>query len=135
MHKPVETIHDDAEVLSVAEQYPKAFRTMDAELARGAFLPTASKLGFFYDYDSEAWMPSVSTEYSEIEAWVLEHNKDGVMPDTPPKATLLDRQDKIAVVKLELEWTPGKWGCDYVLLVKESGRWRISHSLWQSVPT
>jgi hypothetical protein len=47
----------------------------------------------------------------------------------PKVIELYDVQDQTASAKLTA-W----WGIDYLLLAKQSGRWRITHVLWQSPP-
>ncbi|HEY8397553.1 MAG TPA: nuclear transport factor 2 family protein [Flavihumibacter sp.] len=120
-------------VIEVAKQYVKAFKDGNPGLIEQHFLPTASKSGYFYNYESSGWAELSVHSYSEISAWTKSYNANGIMPDTEVEASLLDIQDKTAVVKILAEWAPGVSGCDYVMLVKENDNWLIHSILWQTV--
>lgn len=120
-------------VIEIAKQYVKAFKEVKPELVEKHFLPNATKTGYFYDYEKSEWTDISTHSFGQISEWTKSYNTNGIMPDSGIQATLLDIQDKIAVVKIVAEWVADKWGCDYVFLVKENEEWRISSILWQSV--
>jgi len=124
---------EEKTILEIAKCYPKAFKNSDPKLIDEFFSPKVIKMGFFYDYEKEKWMDNTSSDFEEIKKWATEYNTKNIMPESAFKATLLDFKDKIAVVKIELEWAPEKWGCDYVFLIKENNKWKIIKILWQSI--
>jgi hypothetical protein len=120
-------------ILETAKNYPRAFKNSDPKLIDECFSPQAIKMGYFYDYEKDEWMDNAISDFEEIKKWASEYNTNNIMPKSNIKATLLDFKDKIAVVKIELEWAPEKWGCDYVFLIKENNKWSIIKILWQSI--
>lgn len=121
------------DVIEVAKQYVNAFKEVNPGLVRKYFSPKATKTGCFYDFEKNEWGDILSHSYQEIIEWTRSYNSSGVMPDTEIQATLLDMQDKIAVVKIIAQWAPDVWGYDYITLVKEKQGWIISAILWQSM--
>ncbi|NMH88096.1 nuclear transport factor 2 family protein [Flavivirga algicola] len=120
------------EIIQISKKYPLAFKNMDISLIDDFFSKNATKTGFMYDYESGDWTDVSTTEISEIKNWVADYNKNGIMPDSEAKVQILDLQEKIAVVKLEMDWAPNRKGCDYLFLIKED-TWLIDKILWQSV--
>ncbi|WP_299568333.1 nuclear transport factor 2 family protein [uncultured Pedobacter sp.] len=120
-------------VIEVAKQYVLAFKNVNSGLIREHFMPNAFKTGYFYDFETRNWTGLKYHSFEQMEAWTAEYNLNGIMPDTEIHATLLDVQDKMAIVKLKAEWAPGIWGHDYVILLLEDGKWLISTVHWQSL--
>ncbi len=120
-------------ILEVAATYPAAFRQMDTNLIDVYFTKTATKTGFIFDYENDKWLDISTVKIPEIKEWVAVFNKEGIMPDSLPEIKILDAQDRIAVVKLEMEWLTDKKGCDYILLIKEDSQWKIESIIYQSV--
>jgi hypothetical protein len=123
---------DTEEILRATRGYFEAFVNVSPELVRSHFLPTASKVGFMYDYASEQFMPLAIHDFEQIVEWASRYNASGVMPASAPHITVLDARAKTAVVKLTADWAPDRPGVDYVLLVKPANKWLISSILWQS---
>ncbi len=120
------------QVIEASKQYPLAFKNLAPSLIDKFFTKNASKTGFMYDYESDKWMDISTVEIPEIKDWVKTYNANNIMPDSEPKIQVLDIQDKIAVVKVELDWALNRKGCDYIFLVKEK-TWLIDKILWQSI--
>jgi hypothetical protein len=120
-------------VVKAAENYLKAFKEVRPELVRNYFLPQFTKIGYFYDYEKNEWMDLSIHSLQQVIDWAGTYNVNGIMPDSEATTTLLDLQDRTAVVKVEAEWAPGKWGNDYVMLAKQNEEWLISSILWQSI--
>ncbi len=120
------------QVIEASKQYPLAFKNCALSLIDKFFTKNASKTGFMYNYESDKWMDISTVEIPEIKDWVKTYNANNIMPDSEPKIQVLDIQDKIAVVKVELDWALNRKGCDYIFLVKEK-TWLIDKILWQSI--
>ncbi len=120
------------EIIQISKKYPQAFKDMDLNLIDRFFTENASKTGFMYDYESSNWTDVSTTGISELKNWVAGYNKKGIMPNSEVKVQILDLQEKIAVVKLEMDWAPNRKGCDYLFLIKED-TWLIDKILWQSI--
>ncbi len=119
-------------VIETSKKYPQAFKSMDIKLIDTFFTKNATKTGFMYNYESNNWMGTSTVEIKEIKNWAADYNKDHIMPNSEAKIQILDLQEKIAVVKLEMDWAPNRKGCDYLFLIKEEA-WLIDKILWQSV--
>jgi hypothetical protein len=124
---------DEDNVVVAALGYFEAFRRMAPELVRQTFLPSASKTGFMYDNTTCRFEALSQHGLEQIAAWATQYNANGHMPRTPAQATVLDLQEKIAVVKLKAEWASDRHGIDYVLLVKPDAEWKIANIAWQSI--
>ncbi len=124
---------EEKTVIAVAKNYVKAFKEVDTELVDTYFSPQCTKLGYFYDFEEDKWMDKAMHNFKEIKDWCAIFNVKKQMPDTDIQIELLDLQDKIAIVKVEAEWVSNKWGCDYVLLTKDTDKWLIESIIWQSV--
>ncbi|AUP81396.1 nuclear transport factor 2 family protein [Flavivirga eckloniae] len=120
------------EIIETSKNYPLAFKSMDVSLIDVFFAKNATKTGFMYNYESGSWMDISTVEITEIKNWVTDYNKSDIMPDSEAKVEILDQQDRIAVVKVEMDWAPNRKGCDYLFLVKED-TWLIDKILWQSI--
>lgn len=120
-------------ILEVAVTYPTAFKQMDTNLIDAHFTKTATKTGFIFDYENDKWLDVSTVKIPEIKKWAATFNKEGIIPDTGAKMSILDAQDRTAVVKLEMEWLADKKGCDYILLIKEDNQWKIETIIYQSV--
>lgn len=120
-------------VIEVAKQYVKAFKEANPAIVEKYFLPQASKTGYFYDFENKKWNRRLTHSFQEISEWTQSYNQNDIMPNSEISATLLDMQDKIAVVKIVAEWAPNVWGYDYITLVKDGEEWRILAILWQSI--
>ena len=120
-------------VVQVAENYLKAFKEVKPELIRTHFIPQFTKVGYFYDYENSKWLDLSIHSFQQVVDWAVTYNVERIMPDSEAITTLLHMQDKIAVVRVEAEWAPGKWGNDYVLLCKQEDRWVIASIYWQSI--
>jgi len=128
-----EIMEQEQVIIEVAEQYVKAFKEVNPKLITDYFAPECIKIGYFFNFEEDKWEDKSIHNYNEIKQWVAAYNVEGIMPDSEIKTTLLDVQDKIAVVKLEVEWAPRMWGCDYVLLSKDNGNWLITNIIYQTV--
>ena len=124
---------EEKNILAVAEKYPQAFKLMDVNLIDQYFTENATKTGFIFDYDNDKWLDLSTVGLKEIKEWAATFNKEGIMPDTEVKIDVLDSQDRTAVVRLEMDWLADKKGCDYILLVKDSGQWKIQTIIYQSI--
>jgi hypothetical protein len=120
-------------ILEIAATYPAAFKQMNPNLIDAHFTKTATKTGFIFNYENDKWLDVSTVKIPEIKEWAATFNKEGIMPDTQSKMSILDAQDRTAVVKLEMEWLAGKKGCDYILLIKEGNQWKIETIIYQSV--
>ncbi|UTW61141.1 nuclear transport factor 2 family protein [bacterium SCSIO 12741] len=121
------------EILNAAQSYPLAFQKMDTDLIDNQFTKDATKTGFIYDHENKKWLDVSTVGIAEIKEWVVTFNQDNIMPDTPRTMNILDAQDRTAVVKLEMEWSQGLKGCDYINLIKEDGQWKIQTIVYQSI--
>ena len=120
-------------VIHVVKSYPKAFKFMDATLIDENFTKNASKTGALYDYETQEWGEVTTANIEEIKNWVASHNKGNIMPDMDIDIQIIDIQDKIALVKIELEWVKNIKGSDYILLVKKGNAWLIDKIYYQSI--
>ncbi|TGV04069.1 nuclear transport factor 2 family protein [Flavivirga rizhaonensis] len=120
------------EVIQISKKYPLAFKSMNSSLVDQFFTKNATKTGFMYDYELSKWGDINTVGVSDLKNWVVDYNKNDVMPDSEIKVDILDLQEKIAIVKLEMDWAPNKKGCDYLFLIKENS-WLIDKILWQSI--
>lgn len=121
------------EIIKVSQMYPKAFKALDTTLVDTYFAKNATKTGFIYDYESNQWLDISTVGVEEIKQWVASYNKDSIMPETEVNIEVLDVQERIAVVKITLDWAEAKKGCDYLFLVKENNAWLIDKILYQSI--
>ncbi|GAA3605955.1 nuclear transport factor 2 family protein [Flavivirga amylovorans] len=120
------------EIIQISKKHPQAFKNMDLDLVDQFFTKNATKTGFMYDYESSKWTDVTTVGLSDFKNWVADYNKNDIMPNSEIKVQVLDLQEKIAIVKLEMDWAPNKKGCDYLFLIKED-RWLIDKILWQSI--
>lgn len=123
---------EQIEIIQISKKYPLAFKTMDLSLIDRFFTKNVTKTGFLYDYESNNWMETMTVGILDLKNWVADYNKHDIMPDSEIKIQILDLQEKIAVVKLEMNWAPNKKGCDYLFLIKED-TWLINKILFQSI--
>ncbi|TPN81675.1 nuclear transport factor 2 family protein [Aquimarina algicola] len=121
-------------VIETARKYPMAFKQMDTKLIDIFFSKKISKIGYEYDYIKKSWMGMTNMNCDDLKTSVASYNQNNIMPDTEPDITILDLQDKIAIVKVEIEWAPKIFRFDYLLLTKEDKNWCIEKILWQSIP-
>ena len=124
---------EQKDILEVAAMYPIAFKQMDINLIDAHFTEKATKTGFIYDYENDKWLDVSTVQIPAIKEWAATFNKEGIMPDTETKMSILDAQDRTAVVKLEMEWLVDKKGCDYIILIKEDNQWKIETIIYQSL--
>ncbi|WP_298486767.1 nuclear transport factor 2 family protein [uncultured Maribacter sp.] len=120
-------------IMTVVKSYPEAFKLMDTSLIDKNFTKNASKTGVLYDYETKKWGELTNANIEEIKKWVTVHNKENSMPDIHIKSQIIDIQDKIALVKIELEWIKNIKGSDYILLVKKGNEWLIDKIYYQSI--
>lgn len=120
-------------ITETAKQYVNAFRNVNPKLIDKHFIPTAFKTGYFYDYDNKIWAPLSLHSFEQMREWTKTYNINGIMPNSEIKTTLLDQQEKMAVVKIIAEWASGVIGCDYIILLKQEKEWLISAVYWQSI--
>ncbi len=120
-------------IMNVVKSYPEAFKFMDTTLIDKNFTKNASKTGALYNYETQEWGEVTTTNIEEIKKWVAVHNKENVMPDIHLEFQMIDIQDKIAFVKIELEWVKNIKGSDYILLVKKGNEWLIDKIYYQSI--
>ncbi len=120
-------------VTAIAEKYVQAFKEVKPQLVNDYFSPECVKIGFIYDFENDKWLDKSIHNYKEIKQWAATYNLKKIMPNGTCNTTLLDLQDKIAVVKIELEWAPRAWGCDYVSLSKDNGNWLITSIMYQTI--
>jgi hypothetical protein len=120
-------------ILKAAENYFKAFKEVKPELLKQHFLPEFKKSGFLFDYEKNQWMDLDTRDLSEVKAWASQYNLNNTMPPSNPQLVLLTALEKIAVVKLEAEWAPGRWGVDFITLVKPNDVWFVIGIFWQSM--
>jgi hypothetical protein len=71
--------------------------------------------------------------FHQVQEWTSHYNINEIMPESNVSTTLLDLQDKTAVVKVVAEWAPNRWGGDYVMLSKKNNDWFITAIFWQSI--
>lgn len=124
---------DKSNAIEVAKQYVMAFKKVNPELISQHFLPTAFKTGYFYDFENKDWTELNHHSFDQMREWTKTYNLENIMPDSEISATLLDKQDKMAMVKINAEWAPNVWGCDYVALLWEKQQWLIAAVYWQSL--
>ncbi|MDO5980316.1 nuclear transport factor 2 family protein [Flavivirga spongiicola] len=122
---------EQSDIIQISKKYPQAFKSMDPNLIDRFFTKNVTKTGFLYDYESSNWTDMTTVGVLDLKNWVTDYNKHDIIPDSEIKIQILDLQEKIAVVKLEMDWAPNKKGCDYLFLIKED-TWLIDKILWQS---
>ena len=121
-------------ILKTATNYFRAFKDVKPELLKQHFLPEFRKTGFFFDYEKNQWMNLDARDLAEVQAWASRYNLENTIPQSDPRVTVLSALEKIAVARLDAEWAPGRWGVDFITLVKPADEWFVIGIFWQSIP-
>jgi hypothetical protein len=123
----------EADLIEAARGYYEAFFKVSPDLVRQYFLPCAIKVGAMYDYEHKQFQSSLMEHnFQQIVVFASQYNASGHMPATEPGITVLDVQDRTAIVKVSAEWATDRWGTDYVALARVGERWMIASVVWQS---
>jgi hypothetical protein len=125
-----QTAADSQAVRRAALDYVEGFYEGDTAKLVRSIRPDVYKYGFWRQRDSTRYVGEQMTwpEFLEFARNVKANNRPA--PATAPKTIeLFDVLDQTASAKITA-W----WGTDYLLLGKFSGRWMITHVLWQSPP-
>jgi hypothetical protein len=118
----------DAEaVRRAALDYVEGFYEGDTVKLVRALRPEMYKYGFWKNSDTSAFAGSQMTFAQALAYANRVKARNTPTPASAPKTVqVLDVMDQTASAKLTAEW-----GIDYLLLGKFSGRWMITHVLWQ----
>lgn len=110
--------------------YVEGVYDVKPELIERGVHPDLKKFGFWRPDDEDQFKPGSPMTFKQLRDLAATYNKDGRIPkDAPKKIEVLDVMGKIASAKLT-----AAWGTDYFQLIKEDGKWRILHVVWQSPP-
>ena len=117
-------------VRAAVEDYVLGFYEAAPERLERSVSKELVKFGF--------WRRAVGEEYKQAKHMTFDAaielaktwNNDGKQgKDLPYEIKLFEVADITAAAKVT-----AKWGQDYFHLVKEDGKWKIHHVLWQSAP-
>ena len=109
--------------------YAEAFYETKPELIDRGVHEDLAKFGF-YSASAEGKLVPASMTFSQLRSLAERAYANRSAPGNPRKeVTLLDVQDKTAIVKLV-----GEWGLDYMHLAKFDGKWKTLHVVWQTHP-
>ena len=120
---------DKAEVESAVRDYVEGFYYGDTSKIHRSISPDLIKHGYYRGKSSEPYT-SDTMSFRQCVDYAANVKKRGVNPKVesfPKKIEVFDVLDKTASAKLTA-W----WGTDFLLLSKLSGKWMITHVLWQS---
>lgn len=122
--------NDRAAVKRAVLDYVEGVYEVKPELIERSVHPDLKKLGYWRPEEEEQFKPGSRMTFEQLRDLAANYNKEGRIPeDAPKKIEILDVMDKIASAKLT-----AAWGTDYFHLVKEDGKWKILHVVWQSPP-
>jgi hypothetical protein len=113
-------------VRRVALDYLEGFYEGDTVKIVRAFRPDMYKYGFFRDSTGKYGGSQMTFDAAIAYAKRVKANNRPVNPSWPKQVDIYEVQDQTASAKVTA-W----WGTDYLLLAKYSGRWQITHVLWQ----
>jgi hypothetical protein len=122
---------DKSLVSSAVMDYVDAFYFGDTALITRSVSPDVKKWGYSRKKDSTNYV-GMAMSYQQMIDYVLRvkaKNNSAEAEKLFKKVEVLDYQDQTAAAKVTA-W----WGTDYILLGKHSGKWMITHVLWQSPP-
>lgn len=121
---------EQSKIKRAALDYLEGFYEGDTLKIKRSIHPDLSKYGFSKDRKTKAYKKGRTMTYKKAIGFaidVLEDPQWAAPKGAVKKVEILDIQDKIANVKVT-----AYWGIDYLLLVKEKGKWMILKVLWQS---
>lgn len=107
--------------------YVEAIYQTQPERVERSVRPDLAKVGYYKTQDAEEFSETPMT-FEQLMETARTYNRSGRdFSDAPRLITVLDVLDRIAAAKLV-----ATWGIDYFHLVKDDGRWRVLHVVWQS---
>jgi hypothetical protein len=118
-------------VADAVMDYVDAFYFGDTSKITRSISPDVKKWGYSRNKENNTYQGMAMT-YQQMIDYVLRvkaKNDIAAAEKLYKKVEVLDYQDQTASAKVTA-W----WGTDYILLGKHSGKWMITHVLWQSPP-
>ena len=124
-----EELSDEDQVRAAILDYVEGIYLVQPERIERSVSPELTKVGYSYRDGNYREIPM---SYERLVNLAKNYNADGeIDPETAPKEVVVfEAMDKTASGKLVAQW-----GIDLFHLVKEDGRWKILHVLWQSPPS
>ena len=107
--------------------YVEAIYQRQPERVEQSVRPDLAKVGYHKPRDGDDFSETPMT-YEQLLETAQTYNRSGRdLSNAPRLITVLDVLDRIAAAKLV-----APWGIDYFHLVKDDGKWRVLHVVWQS---
>ncbi len=121
---------DRRAVYNASLDYIEGMYTADPARIQKSTFKDLVKRGFYWKGKSQTFSELTSMSYDQLVQVAKDWNREGWLPeDAPREITILDIQDKIALVK-----TTAYWGIDYLHLCKMDDKWMIVNVIWQNFP-
>ena len=120
---------DEEAVEAAVDDFVEAFYHAKPELLERSVSAELKKMGYSRKEDGTYRGPH-HMSFERATGLAAEWNSEGQQgDDLRYEVEVFEVLDKIANAKVT-----AKWGIDYFQLVKEDGRWKIHHVLWQTHP-
>ena len=121
---------DREAVVAALEDYVDGFTLGRPELLERSLSPRLAKKGYRRAATDGTYGEAIPLSYDDALALAARRAAQPPSADAIASSVeVFEVADKIAAGKIT-----APWGIDYVHLVKEDGRWRIHHVIWQTEP-
>lgn len=128
------TVHaqnDKDAVIKAATNYIDIFYFGDTVKLHESIAENVVKYGYYIPKNKTVY-EGEPMSFKEMLEYAIKVKRKGASPNVekfPKKVEVFDILDKTASAKITA-W----WGTDYLILVKNEGKWQISNIVWQSPP-
>ena len=125
---PLAAQTDKSEIEQACMNYIEGFYEGDASKLEACLQPSLNKFGFRKNSDTGKFGDPIPLTYENALKLARDIKAKGnfASKSDPKKVELLDMMEHIAAVKVT-----ARWGVDYLLLSKRSGKWMIEQVIWE----